>query len=203
MIKFSIAIILSLTLGYATMYAQGLKSLRGNWEVERSNTQHKEQHAAQPIYEEAMKYSSGSKGVKRDIYKAYGLYHEAADLGHPQAQHKVGACFYYGSGVEKDLKKAFFYWTKASEANIAEAHYELGRMYYYGEACKRNYDTAIELFRKAEAANVTGAYYMLGKCYLDGTGVGRDKQLAIEYFQKAASRGNHNARYELEELLGD
>jgi TPR repeat protein len=44
---------------------------------------------------------------------------------------------------------------------------------------------------------------MLGKCYLDGTGVGRDKQLAIEYFQKAASRGNHNARYELEELLGD
>ena len=74
-------------------------------------------------------------------------------------------------------------------------------MYYYGEECKRNYDTAISLFRKAEAANIPGAYYMLGKCYLDGTGMTRDKQMAIEYFQKAVARGNHDAKYELEELI--
>lgn len=42
---------------------------------------------------------------------------------------------------------------------------------------------------------------MLGKCYLDGTGMTRDKQMAIEYFQKAVARGNHDAKYELEELL--
>lgn len=125
----------ALSFGYFNVSAQGLKSLRGSWGVERNdNAGYKKQnYPAQDIYEEAMKLSSGSKGVKRDIYAAYEKYLEAADLGNPLAQHKVGACYYYGSGVEKNRKKAFQYWTKASEADIADAHYELGRLYYYGK----------------------------------------------------------------------
>ncbi|MBQ3606401.1 MAG: sel1 repeat family protein [Muribaculaceae bacterium] len=198
-------IILVLLCGCFTISAQGLKSLRGNRTIERSeNAGYKKQnYPGQELYEEAMKLSSGSGGVKRDIYLAYEKYLEAADLGHPLAQHKVGACFYYGSGVEKNYKKAFKYWTLASDADIAEAHYELGRMYYYGQECKRNYDTAISLFHKAEEAKVAGAHYMLGLCYLDGTGVKRDKQKAIEYFQEAAKRGHHEARYQLKELIKD
>ncbi|MBQ2838426.1 MAG: sel1 repeat family protein [Muribaculaceae bacterium] len=198
-IAYIIAVIV-ITAGSYNIAAQDLKSLRGKWNVERTEKKagyKKLDYPGQDIYEEAMNYSSGSKGVKRDIKRAYEKYLEAADLGHPLAQHKVGACYYYGSGVEKNKKKAFQYWTKASEADVADAHYELGRMYYNGEECKRNYDTAISLFRKAEASNIPGAYYMLGMCYLDGTGVERDKEKAIEYLKKAAERGNHDARYEL------
>lgn len=186
-----------------TTEAQGLRARRGSWQVgNQENTEYKRpNYPAQDIYEEAINYSSGSNGVKRDIYMAFEKYLQAADMGNPLAQTRVGACYYYGSGVEKNLKKAFFYWSKASEADIAEAHYELGRMYYNGEECKRNYDTAIALFHKAENANIPRAFYMLGMCYLNGTGVKRDKEKAIEYLQKAASQGVHDAKYELDELL--
>lgn len=195
-----LAIAISLCLG--TTSAQSLKSLRGSWGVERNeNTENKKPvYPAQEIYDEAMKLSSGSNGVNRDINAAFEKYLKAADLGNPLAQNKVGACYYYGSGVDKNPKKAFQYWTKASNADIAEAHYELGRMYYYGEECKRNYNIAISLFRKAEVANIPESYYMLGLCYLDGNGIKLDKQKAIEYFNKAASRGNHDAKYKLKEL---
>ncbi len=193
-------IITALTLSFTCSHAQNLKSLRGKWEIEqKGNAGYKQiDYPAQDIYEEAMKYSSGTNGVERNIKMAFEKYLEAANLGNPLAQYKVGACYYYGSGVEKNKKKAFQYWTKASEADIADAHYELGRMYYKGEECKRNYDTAISLFRKAEEANIPGAYYMLGMCYLDGTGIKRDKEKAIEYLKKAAERGNHDAKYELQ-----
>lgn len=196
------AIIITLASSF-TLDAQGLRARRGSWQVGNPENSGSKQpdYPAQEIYEEAMNYSSGSNGVKRDIYVAFEKYLQAADLGNPLAQTRVGACYYYGSGVERDTKKAFFYWTKASEADIAEAHYELGRMYYKGEQCKRNYDTAISLFHKAEKANIPGSFYMLGMCYLNGTGVECNKEKAIEYFQKAASLGNHDARYELEELL--
>ncbi len=201
----TISFIIAALLSSLQVDAQGLRARRGSWQVGESQSAgiKQQDYPAQDIYEEAMNYSSGSNGVKRDIYVAFEKYLQAADLGHPLAQTRVGACYYYGSGVEKNQKKAFVYWTKASEADIAEAHYELGRMYYKGEQCKRNYDTAISLFRKAETANVPGAFYMLGMCYLDGTGVERNKEKAIEYLQKAASLGNHDARYELKEILGE
>lgn len=197
--------ICAFTIGIASStpaVAQNLKSRRGSWSVERhSNAGYKKpNYPAQDIYQEAMNYSSGSNGVKRDIYIAFEKYLQAANLGNPLAQHKVGACYYYGSGVEKNRKQAFAYWTKASESDIPDAHYELGRMYYRGEECKRNYDTAVALFCKAADANVPGAFYMLGICYLDGTGVKRDKEKATEYFRKAADRGNHDAKQELDKL---
>lgn len=195
------AIILGIV-AFSTGQAQSLKSRRGTWGVERQGNAgyKKPDYPAQDIYQEAMNYSSGSNGVKRDIYIAFEKYLQAANLGNPLAQYKVGACYYYGSGVEKNRKQAFVYWTKASEADIPDAHHELGRMYYRGEECKRNYGTAIDLFHKAEAANVPGSFYMLGMCYLDGTGVKRDKEKAAEYFKKAADRGNHDAKQELEKL---
>ena len=203
--KKKVLLICAISIGITTStlaLAQGLKSRRGSWSVERQSSAgyKKPNYPAQDIYQEAMNYSSGSNGVKRDIYIAFEKYLQAANLGNPLAQYKVGACYYYGSGVEKNREQAFAYWTKASEANIPEAHYELGRMYYNGEECKRNYDTAISLFHKAEESNVPGAFYMLGICYLDGTGVKRDIEKATEYFKKAADRGNHDAKQELEKL---
>ncbi len=180
--------------------AQDLKSLRGSWTLGNATNvaPSRPNYPAHDIFVEAMNYSSGSNGVKRDIYKAFNKYLQAADDGHPIAQYKVGACYYYGSGTKKNSKKAFQYWSQASQADIAEAHYELGKMYYYGEKCKRNYDTALELFHKAEQADIPGAFYMLGLCYLYGNGVEQNTTTAIEYLEIAVKKGFRDAKYMLD-----
>lgn len=184
-----------------TAKSQSSAPMRGEWQLDRGTPGERvSDYPAHDIYTNAQHYSSGSGGVKRDIKKAFELYVEAAEAGHPLAQCRVGACYYYGSGTGKDKKKAFKYWEMSANAGIAEAQYELGRMHYYGEECKRNYDTAIALFTQSSEAGTAGAYYMLGVCYLKGTGVEKDKVKATEYFNLAAQRGSREARQELENL---
>ena len=55
-----------------------------------------------------------------------------ANLGNPEAQLKLGHCYFYGRGVRENKRVAVEWYRKAAEQGLAEAQYRLGDCYSRG-----------------------------------------------------------------------
>jgi TPR repeat protein len=109
------------------MYALGRGSLETNMEkavaLFESATSHKltfscnVPHAqtalAMCLYE--------ANGTKRDVARAFELFHVAADNGNPQAQLHVGVLYWRGEGATKDPTNAFVYLEAAAGSSEPDA----------------------------------------------------------------------------------
>jgi len=78
----------------------------------------------------AMTYMGRMHADEEEYEKALEYYIKAADMGHADALHCLGALYYNGTGVEKDVKKAIPYLEKAAiggqpGARIILANYEM------------------------------------------------------------------------------
>ncbi|WP_077927200.1 tetratricopeptide repeat protein [Wohlfahrtiimonas populi] len=80
---------------------------------------------------------------------AFYYYKEAADLGHPAAQHNVAVNFIEGFGVEENLNNAIIYYKKASEQGYAGSSFNLGLMYAKGKIVPQNLNEAQTYLNKA------------------------------------------------------
>ena len=104
-------------------------------------------------------YFAGN-GVPRDYAMALMWYRQAADQGHPLAQHEIGALYDGGFGVSKDHAEAFKWFRCSAEQGYGVAQTNLGAMYYTGEGTSRDYIEAYKWFSIAAA----------GSGYLGGDG---------------------------------
>jgi len=52
-----------------------------------------------------------------------------AEAGDAEAQHNLGAMYFFGQGVGRDEKEAFKWWSKAAYQGHAKAQYRLGMVY--------------------------------------------------------------------------
>ena len=68
----------------------------------------------------AMMYIKGL-GVKKSHVEAFKYYHQAAELGHSDAQVNLGVSYYKGRGVAINLNKAKKWWTKAAAQGNEQA----------------------------------------------------------------------------------
>lgn len=124
-------------------------------------------------------------------------FRQSADLGHAEAQFKLGNMYYNGDGVNQNYSEAMKWFRKVADQDYAEAQYNLGIMYFDGYGCTTDYFEAKKWFQKAANQDYAKAQLNLGIIYFNGFGVTKDYPEAAKWFRKAADQGNEKAQSNL------
>ena len=85
----------------------------------------------------------------KDYEKAVEYYRKAVDLGHIEAQYRLGWAYNHGEGVPQDYMKAAELYEKAVEQGYANAQLNLCLLYAYGQGVPQDFHKAVVLFHKA------------------------------------------------------
>ncbi len=141
------------------------------------------------IYQRGVAYYLGN-GVKKDIYKAFSLFKQAADQGYPAAQHMTGVCYEYGRGTRKDLEEAFRYYLLGAKSGNMKAQFKVGAFYWFGKGRKKNFIQAVAWYSRSADQGFSPALNNLGVAYENGLGTKKDLETARAYYEKAARKGN-------------
>jgi len=141
-------------------------------------------------------YSAGV-AVEKDQKEEMKWSTKAAELGHAEAQFKLGFCFERGRGVAQSDEKAVKWWREAAKRGHAKAQYNLGNCYHNGTGVAQSYEKAFECWQKAANHGLARAQVDLGYCYFDGIGVTQCDEKAFALYHKAAAQGHAEAQYNL------
>jgi TPR repeat protein len=168
-------------------------------------------NAGEAFREATRAYYAGDTATALDAFR------DAAELGHPTAQWKLGRMYAEGDGVAEDDYTAFQYFSRvvtehaddlpgsAEAPFVANAFVEIGGYYLTGisnAGIEPNASRAREIFTYAASYfGDAAAQYQLGRMYLDGVGVEQDPRQAARWFMLAARKGQVEAQAELGRLL--
>ena len=129
---------------------------------------------------------AGRGGVQSSRDEGIKWLKEAARQGHPEAQHMLGDCYYYGRGTEPDDSQAVQWYRLAVRAGLLKSKHALANCYYTGRGVGQDYREAIRWFQKGAIRGFGPSQYALGECYYHGHGVMRDRQTAVRFYRRAA-----------------
>mgnify|MGYP001768949990 FL=1 len=90
---------------------------------------------------------------------------KVANLGHAEAQYRLGCCYYNGEGPEQNYNKAMKCFMDAAELGHGDAQHKLGDCYYEGKGVEENPEKAIEWYEKAAEQGNVHAQYKLADSY--------------------------------------
>lgn len=125
--------------------------------------------------------------------KALQYFLDAANLGHREAEYKVG--IYFESLANN--QEAFKWYKIASLHNHPDAAYKVGKCYAKGIGIPKNYTKASMSFKKAAEQNHIDAIYSLAQLYQEGLGVEKDHKAAVNLYQNIIDKGHANAEFAL------
>lgn len=134
-----------------------------------------------------------------DDEKAAHYFLQAAQLGHPDAQLKIGFYYHHGQGIEQDYKKAFYWFEHSAQQGNLTAINNLGDAFYHGFGVKQNHQIAYSYFLKAANDGETHAMFDLGKMLYEGKTIIKDETSGLSWIRAAADKGNLEAEQWLEE----
>ena len=133
-----------------------------------------------------------------------GWLREAAMLGLPVAQEKLGFAFKDGSrGLEPDPEMAYEWFRKAASRHSPPSQHQVSLAYYGGRGVARDPRLAFDWARKAAEGGYNPARYNLSGFHFYGVGVTANRILGRYWMRKAARDGNEPARKLLRKHLGD
>lgn len=150
-----------------------------------------------------VKYTQFDKETycKGNLFKEILTYFEkAAELGHAEAQYRLGTFYEEGIGVKHNMDLAIQWWTKAAQQYHAKAQHNLGFCYQQGIGVVKDLSVAIEWFEKAADQGYADSQFNLGCNYIKGIGVAQNPNKAIEWYKKAAQQGHEKANKALKSL---
>ncbi len=126
-------------------------------------------------------------------------YRKLAELGHAEAQYRLGEIHYYGKGVAKDDSLAFQWFTRAAEHGCVGAQVRLGVHYLASE----DHVQAVKWLTCAAEHGRADVQFRLGKMYKTGDGVPQDWSESVKWFTFAAEQGDAEAQYQLGRMFRD
>lgn len=153
--------------------------------------------------------AKGSKDAAWYLYQAFtGVYpifeeneelakrylHQAAQLGHAQAQAQLGLMYLTGETVEQDLNLGLKYLQQSAAHMNSTALNALGEAYEHGSGVDPDIQQSIRYYTQAAAKVNPDAYSHLGYLYTKGIGVERDINLAREWLEKGSLLGHETSQ---------
>lgn len=132
--------------------------------------------------------------LPRDEAYARELYTQAAQLGYPPAQNRLGACYEYGAlTCPIDPRRSIGWYTKAAEKGDAESELALSGWYLTGyEGVLKQSDAEAYLWaRRAASKGLPKAEYAVGYYSEVGIGVKQDLDEAKRWYMRAASEWSY------------
>jgi len=151
-------------------------------------------------FQNAMKHSppcvsenNTSARCKREWADLFKLMRKAAELGHAEAQMRLGFMYMDGRGVKKNIPEALKWLKKATDQGNSNAAYQLGQMYEQGFKVKKDYAEAYKWNLKAAKLGSVDAMYAFGLNYRDGfNGYKADIVQAYVWFSIALKHDFHD-----------
>ena len=141
------------------------------------------------------------RGTHQGYAKAAHLFLAAAELGHAEAQYRLGTMYAEGKGVSQDPSEAARWYRAAAEQGHARAQRNLSDILRRGVGVKRDNVEAARRYREAAKRGDTDARYSLGFMLERGLGVKQDHAEAARWYRTAAKRGNMKAQRSLAAML--
>lgn len=130
--------------------------------------------------------------------KAFLLFMQASERGHPLAQFNLGLCYENGKGVGRDLARAVECYKNAAAQGQAGAMYNLALLYMEGSGdLPKDSQQAIELLNGAAENGLCKAQSYLGLYYADESSNHCDYETAVPYLKMAAAKQDPSAEYNL------
>ena len=152
---------------------------------------------AATIFARALACYAGS-GFRHDKQEAADGFRKAAELGHAEAQYRLGRMYAEGDGLPQDTAQALEWLRKAGDRGAAEAWYRLSVMYNTGQGLPRQkemtQDSLRKRLRKARAENS----YEEGMRKYGGKGTLLDPEGGLRLLREAARLGHPRAPEVLE-----
>lgn len=170
---------------------------------------------AEAQYELSVLYSQGKDGLERDRDEAEKWRLKAAEAGHAEAQHEIGAGYEYQARTEKKPElyaEAVIWYEKAAAQGNFNAQYHLARMYEQGTQIPQNLPKAFEYYlasaqhNNAEAKRplvLSISQYTVGKMYYCGIPGKRNFDEAYKWLIKAVQNGSGGAEYFINQYYVD
>lgn len=131
------------------------------------------------------------------------LFTQAAQLGYPPSQFKLGSAYEYGAlTCPVDPRRSIAWYTKAAGKNDGESELALSGWYLTGSegVLKQSDSEAFLWARRAAAKGIPKAEYAVGYYSEVGIGVKADLEEAKRWYMRAAAQGNKRAMQRLTEL---
>ena len=144
------------------------------------------------------------KGVPKDDAQAFQWYRRAAELGHVQAQYRLGGMYEKGRGVPVDGNNALQWYTSAAMGHLHDpvsasaARYAIGNMYANDDEDMPKDDAqVIKLITRAAKEGHVEAQFFLGFIYDKGLGTPKNHDRAAKWYARAAEQGHLDAQIKL------
>ena len=116
-------------------------------------------------------------------------YRQAAELGHAEAQAKLGR--FYRLGIRKvlikDSEESLKWYRLAAEQNNSAGLEGLAFAYFYGKGVDQDIAKSVALYEQAADLGSARAHFSLGAMYSRGRNVERDLDTGMLWFHKLAS----------------
>ncbi|RJX18196.1 MAG: sel1 repeat family protein [Desulforudis sp.] len=132
------------------------------------------QDEAEVLYQTRHAYFFSGDGVAEDPAEAFQWFQRAAELGHSEAQYKLGYAYQHGQGVAQDMHEAVNWYREAAEQGNVAAQYNLAVVYCDGEGIDQDYTESFKWLRKAAEAGNPSAQCHPGYSYYSGIFTARD-----------------------------
>lgn len=142
-------------------------------------------------------YFTPTGDFPKDFRAAESNFRIAADMGHKEAQYKLGLMYEYGY-VERNVNKAIYYHSLAAGQGVSFAAYHLALLYQEPE--QKNYQKAYENALAAAKKGVMESEFLLGVFLLYGRGCTADEDEAYRYFSMAYSHGMQIAKIMMDKI---
>lgn len=146
---------------------------------------------AQEYYENGLRFYEAE-----NFERAFDQFCAAANLGHTEAQNRVGLCYLAGKGVEKNYNLAYEWFERALVPDLAcpDASYNMGRCFFYGYGTEKNPMMALGHFTSAAQMGHIDAQNAVAVQYLTGEGVREDNERAIKWLEAAYKQNPKHPR---------
>lgn len=142
-------------------------------------------------------YAAGHPQLSRgkpDASKAFSYYEKAAELGHPEAQYRLGYCYEHKIGVRRaNMDLAFSWYLKAADQEVPAAQLRVGELYFDNKGAYYNAQKAFFYLSKAAERGLPDAQRMVGDCHKIGWGTERSNVQALAWYIIAARQENEKA----------
>ncbi|GAA5886417.1 hypothetical protein JCM6882_001631 [Rhodosporidiobolus microsporus] len=141
--------------------------------------------------------------VPFDPPQAREYFTQAAQLGYPPSQFKLGACYEFGTlTCPVDPRRSIAWYTRAAERGDSGAELALSGWYLTGsEGVLKQSDSEAYLWaRRAANKGLAKAEYAVGYYSEVAIGVKADLEEAKRWYMRAAAQGNKRAMQRLTEL---
>ncbi|MEY8241883.1 MAG: SEL1-like repeat protein [Cycloclasticus sp.] len=175
------------------------QSIQDKQSLVTAYTQKSLELSLEEVFDLGSDYYFGRKGTVINFTKAFKLYRDAADRGHPVAQNNLGVMYVNGEGVKQSYKEAYLLWSKAANQGLAHAQYGLGNLYIHGLGVEGDMNRALEWHLQAATQDFAPSQVKVGM-FLEIKG---EYQYAENFYRLAADTGYAVAQFKLGMFLDE